>query len=213
MIQFVTGGLEISLTVAIDFTGSNGDQDKSSSLHYISPTGALNAYEKAINGVGNILEAYDSDKKYPVYGFGAKTRTPEGDWGIVQHCFSLSAEKEVDGVSGILKAYKECLPKLLFSGPTLFTPLINKVTELAAGLNCSQSNQKYLVLLIITDGEINDMETTKTAIIRASDQPMSIIIVGVGSANFSSMDALDSDKQLVSGGGKTSKRDNVQFVP
>jgi hypothetical protein len=41
---------------------------------------------------------------------------------------------------------------------------------------------------------------------------MSIIIVGVGSADFSGMEALDSDKQLLSAGGKTSERDIVQFV-
>ena len=148
-----------------------------------------------------------------MFGFGAKTRTPMGDWGVVQHCFFLTNDKEAVGVNGILQAYKEILPTLLFSGPTLFTPLINKASDLAAGLNCSQSNQKYLVLLIITDGEINDLETTKAAIIQASEQPMSIIIIGVGSASFASMDALDCDKQLLSHAGKSSKRDNVQFVP
>jgi hypothetical protein len=51
----------------------------------------------------------------------------------------------------------------------------------------SQQQQKYLVLLIITDGEINDLNQTIDAIIRASHQPLSIIIVGVGSADFSSM--------------------------
>jgi len=37
--QFLTGGCEISLIAAIDYTGSNGDPDLPSSLHYISPTG------------------------------------------------------------------------------------------------------------------------------------------------------------------------------
>jgi len=39
--QFITGGCEISLIAAIDYTGSNGDPDMPSSLHYISPTGIL----------------------------------------------------------------------------------------------------------------------------------------------------------------------------
>jgi hypothetical protein len=29
-----------------------------------------NPYEQAIIEVGNILEQYDSDKRYPVFGFG-----------------------------------------------------------------------------------------------------------------------------------------------
>jgi len=36
--------------------------------------------------------------------------------------------------------------------------------------------------------------------------------VGVGRADFSSMDELDSDKGLLRGGGKVAARDIVQFV-
>lgn len=48
--------------------------------------------------------------------------------------------------------------------------------------------------------------------IAASQQPMSVIIIGVGDADFSAMDALDSDKELLSYGGQTAIRDIVQFV-
>lgn len=41
---------------------------------------------------------------------------------------------------------------------------------------------------------------------------MSIIIIGIGNADFSEMDALDSDKQLLSYNGQTASRDIVQFV-
>jgi len=40
------------------------------------------------------------------------------------------------------------------------------------------------VLLILTDGEITDMESTVHAIVSASGQPLSIVIVGVGKADF-----------------------------
>jgi len=43
----------------------------------------------------------------------------------------------------------------------------------------------YFVLLIITDGVITDMPQTVQAVIEASYLPMSIIIVGVGNADFS----------------------------
>jgi len=63
------------MTVAIDFTGSNGDPKHHDSLHYFDPAHpqTLNQYESAIWPVGNILEAYDSDKKFLVLGFGAIT--------------------------------------------------------------------------------------------------------------------------------------------
>jgi len=70
------------------------------------------------------------------------------------------------------------------------------------------------VLLIITDGVISDMADTKRAIVYASALPYSIIIVGVGSADFSAMDALDCDSGLLRDQeGHVAQRDIVQFVP
>ena len=68
------------------------------------------------------------------------------------------------------------------------------------------------MLLIITDGIITDLDATKQAVIRASVLPLSIIIVGVGSEDFSAMDELDSDDELLSHHGRTAQRDIVQFV-
>jgi hypothetical protein len=48
----------------------------------------------------------------------------------------------------------------------------------------SQHNQKYTICLIITDGTINDFEQTADEIVAASKLPVSIIIVGVGDADF-----------------------------
>ena len=69
--------------------------------------------------------------------------------------------------------------------------------------------QKYSVLLIITDGEINDMEATKAALVQAAQQPLSVVVVGVGSANFASMKQLDNLNLVLSNG---TKRDLVEFV-
>lgn len=212
--DFIVGGCELSLIVAIDFTGSNGDPKMPQSLHYVDTTGvAKNQYQEAILSVGTIVEAYDTDKKFPVYGFGARCRQPNGEYSQVQHCFPVfGGGFEVDGVSGILQAYQAGVQNVMFSGPTLFAPLITNAITHTASMGCSQSNQKYNILLILTDGVINDMDATKAAIIQASTQPMSIIIIGVGNADFSEMRDLDSDGKMLSYGGKTATRDIVQFV-
>ena len=57
------------------------------------------------------------------------------------------------------------------------------------------------------------MDATKRAIVENSNLPFSIIIVGVGGADFDSMDALDSDDALLEWNGKQAVRDIVQFVP
>lgn len=70
------------------------------------------------------------------------------------------------------------------------------------------------MLLIITDGEITDLDQTKQAIVNSSKLPMSIIIVGVGEADFKAMEVLDGDKGVLkSPSGEPVARDIVQFVP
>lgn len=81
---------------------------------------------------------------------------------------------------------------------------------------CSHSArpQKYSVLLVLTDGVVSDMAETRAAIVRASRLPMSIIIVGVGNADFSDMRLLDGDDgPLRCPKGVPAARDIVQFVP
>ena len=98
--------------------------------------------------------------------------------------------------------------KIKFDGPTYFAPLIAKCREIS-----SANPTSYLVFLILTDGEINDIEDTIDGVVLASALPISIVIVGVGFEKFSSMQKLDADvNQLRSRAGELAKRDIVQFV-
>lgn len=51
------------------------------------------------------------------------------------------------------------------------------------------------------------------AIIAASALPLSIIIIGIGNADFGAMETLDADTVALSAGGVRAARDIVQFVP
>ena len=69
-------------------------------------------------------------------------------------------------------------------------------------------------MVILTDGAITDMENTVAEIVRLSVLPCSIIIIGLGGADFTSMEQLDGDQGgLVDSSGVKAKRDIVQFVP
>lgn len=102
---------------------------------------------------------------------------------------------------------------MILSGPTHFAPLIVEATRLAIAGRCSQDAPHYTILLLLTDGVINDVDATKKAIIRASEFPISIIIIGIGEADFTAMNILDGDDALLSCDGISAKRDIVQFVP
>ena len=166
-----------------------------------------NPYTEVIRSVGSVLQFYDFDKKYPVFGFGAKPSASS----VADHCILLS--DEAIGVPGILDVYKEHVTNLVFSGPTIFTNVILKTCSLAKTLVQNPDQQAYMILLIITDGTINDMGNTIDAIVKASQLPMSIIIVGVGPADFTDMRQLDGDKtSLKDRKGNHAVRDIVQFV-
>ncbi|KAG5044339.1 hypothetical protein JHK87_008254 [Glycine soja] len=212
-IDYISSGFELNFMVAVDFTASNGNPQHSDSLHYIDAYGRLNSYQKAIMEVGEVIQFYDSDRQFPAWGFGGKI-----PGGTVSHCFNLNGNpgaSEVVGVEGIMDAYVSALSSVTLSGPTLFGPVINMAAQTAAQSLTSVNSTKYYVLLIITDGVVTDLQETINALVKASDLPLSILIVGVGSADFTSMEVLDADngRQLESSTGRVATRDMVQFVP
>ncbi|XP_074439976.1 copine-8 isoform X2 [Larus michahellis] len=207
-LDYIKGGTQINFTVAIDFTASNGNPSQPTSLHYMNPY-QLNAYGMALKAVGEIIQDYDSDKMFPALGFGARL-PPDGR---VSHEFALNGNPQnpyCHGIDGVMEAYYRSLKSVQLYGPTNFAPVINHVARYAASV---KDGSQYFVLLIITDGVISDMAQTKESIVNASKLPMSIIIVGVGPAEFDAMEELDGDVVRISSRGKFAERDIVQFVP
>ncbi|XP_014194326.1 copine-9-like isoform X3 [Simochromis diagramma] len=207
-VDFIRGGTQLNFTVAIDFTASNGNPSQPTSLHYMSPY-QMNAYAMALKAVGEIIQDYDSDKLFPAYGFGAKL-PPDGK---ISHAFPLNFNSENPncvGIEGVLEAYFQSLRTVQLYGPTNFAPVINQVARSAAEVT---DGSQYFVLLMITDGVISDMAQTKEAVVNAASLPMSVIIVGVGPAEFDAMEELDGDEVRVSSRGRFAERDIVQFVP
>ena len=208
-VDYLFGGCEICFLVAIDFTQSNGDPRDPRSLHYIDPLGRPNAYQTAIQVVGGVLQYYDTDKQFPCWGFGGKP-----DRRTLSHCFPLNNNAynpEVNGIEGIMAIYSQAVCTVELYGPTYFAPVVNMAATIASQ---QSAHQKYFVLLIITDGAILDLQDTVKAVVAASHLPLSLLIVGVGNADFTAMDFLDSDKKkLTTQDGRVAVRDIVQFVP
>jgi hypothetical protein len=145
--DYIRGGCQINLMVAIDFTASNGRQDIPQSLHFIGAQ-RDNEYQQAIRAVASVLAPYDSDQMIPVYGFGARL-PPDGH---VSHCFPLNfndSNPEVYGVQGILDVYRYSLGQVQLYGPTNFSSFLDKAIDVAVGTT-SQETQSYFILLVIT---------------------------------------------------------------
>ena len=152
--------------------------------------------------------------KVPVFGFGGKPSFPEFTSSQIPYCFPCTGNitsSEVVGLSGIMEVYAYALQHVMLSGPKLFAPLIKQSANVAK-LNKRKKNGAYSILLILTDGEIHDETETIDTIVAAAYLPLSIVIVGVGPADFKKMEILDRSDELVSSQGKKCVRDFVQFV-
>ena len=203
--------MQINLTVAIDFTGSNGLPSAPNSLHYLGPN--ANQYETAIRACGDIVAYYDYDQKFPAFGFGGKFYgNPQ-----VDHCFPLNCnpnDPEIYGIDGILQAYRTVLNNCQLFGPTYFHFFIDRLNAQVKEEVARENYNNYNILMILTDGIIEDMDETINSLVEASFLPISIIIIGIGNADFSNMDVLDADDEpLIDSNGRKADRDLVQFVP
>ncbi|XP_077546752.1 copine-8-like isoform X2 [Haemaphysalis longicornis] len=207
-LDYISGGMQMHFTVAVDFSSSNGEPKDPTSLHFLDPE-RPNAYMTAIQAVGEVIQDYDSDKRFPALGFGARL-PPDGR---VSHEFFLNgSETDPDcvGVEGVLESSRKTLQRVQLSESSNLSPVIRHVAKLASS---HADGKSYFVLLIITDGGISDMKQTRKAIVDACALPMSIVIVGVGNCDFSDMKVLDGDERRLSSGSRQAKRDIVQFVP
>jgi hypothetical protein len=133
-------------------------------------------------------------------------------------CFNINFKEDpnIQYVDNIMTEYYACLDKIYFSGPTHFAPIINKIIS---DIKKEDDILEYHVLMILTDGKIDDFQETVDALVEGSFLPLSVIIIGIGDSEenkkaFEIMEKLDGDEfPLISSNGKKRQRDLVQFVP
>ena len=218
-LDYLNSGVRLGLSIGIDFTGSNGHPYDYDSLHRTKdPTNpdnpnnskGPNDYERAIYSCGTIVAYYDYDQLFPVFGFGAIINPNETEANM---CFNINFkdDPQIYTINNILVEYQKCLERIVFAGPTCFSPIIKKVIDM---INAKNNIMEYEILMILTDGVINDMDETIDALVEGSFLPLSVIIIGIGDADFSNMNILDGDDiPLISRKGVKRMRDLVQFVP
>ena len=214
-IDYLRSGTTLNTVVAVDFSSSNGALASPNSLHAIHQDGAMNEYQKAIYCVCQILLNYDYDQQTAMLGFGAIPNYPELKSKTSADCFPMSGsfeQQQAQGLQGVMDIYYHALQNVELAGPTNFGTVIKETMNICEA-NRNANNGVYTILLIVTNGKVEDMEETKNLIVKAAALPLSIIIVGVGNGDFTKMEILDGDKGLTNSKGEKAKRDLVQFVP
>ena len=217
-ISYLRSGMNINLTIGIDFTGSNGAYTDYRSYHYLN--NGMNDYEKAIRSCGDILAYYDDDQLFPCFGFGfAFKNSNQKSLSGKYNCFNYPINMNTDDpnihlIDNVLVEYRKFITQVRLSGPTNFAPMIRDLNNEVKDNLRNGKTMEYNILLILTDGQISDLYDTIDEMVEASFLPISVIIVGIGNGDFTSMDILDADENpLFDRRGRKADRDLVQFVP
>jgi len=180
-------GMNVAFDIAVDYTGSNKDPTDPESLHTFNLD--ENLYCRAITSCGNILKEYDSDQLFPIFGFGG---VPSGGTGV-SHCFNLNGKKDpnVEGIEGLIQTYIDSLKGVQLVGPTYFQYILKSVIDIAKNVKKKKDEPlTYHIFMILTDGKIDDFDKTKELCVEAAKLGISLIIVGIGEADFGKMDIL-----------------------
>ncbi|GIQ87798.1 hypothetical protein KIPB_009910, partial [Kipferlia bialata] len=157
-------------------------------------TNGESPYERVIRLVGPALESFDDDKQIPTFRFGCSQTRDQSTLPL-----ALSGVANCFGYQGVLDCYRASIPHLTFSGPTTMAPMIDEA------IRTVQQTGEYHILLILTDGDMSSPRTDAAAVVRASNFPISIVVVGLGDGPFEVMEQFDDklpERQF----------DNFQFV-
>lgn len=203
--MYLDAGMELALDVFVDFTDSNRGPPN---LHDTS-TSQPSSYEKALGSVVKVLakEVPTLGQHVGMYGFGANLKQTELKKSFCP-CFKLC--QNAVPLGDILGAYRKAMPWLEFGlEGTYFAPILEQSMHKAREL----PPNRYLLVLILTDGDLCDFLSVCDLLVGCSRLPLSVTIVGLGKGDFSLMRRLDdNDMLMLDSQGRRTERDLVTFV-
>lgn len=192
-------GLKSSdLIIAVDFTESNllkgAHTFEGRSLHYLDKTGRVrNPYQTVISAITRVFERFDDDDSIPAFGFGGFPDRP-----MEKRYFSLVEGRGCE-LDEVLQRYFVTASTMELNAPASFVPVIYEAIKMAT------KTCRYHILIIISNGHIDDFASVRRAIVEASKYPISIVMIGVGDGPWTTMQEFDDqlpERQF----------DNFQFV-
>lgn len=92
-----------------------------------------------------------------MYGFGAAIPPYTNR---ASHCFALNGNifnPRVNGIPEVIEHYKKAIQNVNLYGPTNFADILHEFNSMTEQANVNQYNQKFNIMLIITDGIISDL--------------------------------------------------------
>lgn len=125
------------------------------------------------------------------------------------------------GTQGVLDAYRTVFETdLIMSGPTSTQSVIRAAATRSkkfynTQLQTRSASVPYCILLILTDGIVHDLQATKELVrsCRELQLPLSVIVVGIGRADFTEFHSWNEESSESRGRFKFVEFRQYQFDP
>ncbi|XP_065898758.1 copine-8-like [Dysidea avara] len=202
MHDYFKNGFSVKLTVAMDFTASNGKQTSPDSLHYFTEYQDNNEYIYCLKTLRLLMDECNYNSSIAAYGFGGHSC----DSKTTSSCTALNENPDnpnIDGIENVIKAYKDHLKSIELDGPADCSAILDKAIEQAL-ISVSREDKIYHHLVILTNNVMTDKSLPVEKLVLTSGLPLFITIVGIGGSDFSKMSELN-DSVIV--------QDVAKFVP
>jgi hypothetical protein len=215
LLDFLAAGLKLNLVVGIDWTETESDRgqfSKSFTLH--GKDGGKTKYTDAVSAVLPILLPSMHSQSMAAYGSGGRMI------GVGSSKFFPLTRKadqvEVSSVAKLIEEYFACFDHVSLDRHSSLAPLVAEISKMVLERTKAGIFDTYTVLVIFTHGQIEDKQSFAHELVRASTLPLSIIVVGLGKGEFSSLRALDDPKKYglprSAITGETAERDVLTLV-
>ena len=141
--------------------------------------------------VESISDALLKKQKNPKIGFLGFSALKDG-CRITSFAFNQSERNSsVCSTGEVLELYKKLYPTLEPTKPTRIEPVIERV-RLMIKYQDRNKPKVYSLLVVLTDGDIQDQHGCIDKIVECSSEPLSIVFVGIGLSNFHKLEFLES---------------------
>jgi Copine/C2 domain len=207
-LQYLNGGLEIDLVVAVDCAAALDHKDEKKACHLHNGKWNNN-YQMALEEIGSLVEPYSRSNYFNMWGFNAQVSFEDAE-----NVFVMS--DKVAGSQGLLKTYDNYLMGgnrfMARHQESHLGPLINKA--MFRSIKETGKRHCYGLLCILTSGDVTDLEATVDAVLRAAtDAPISIVFVGCECGNLDKVKGyFDKKKVQRSISGIRLSRDVTSFT-
>ena len=207
-LQYLNGGSELRLHIAVDCGAAIDHADGSAATHFMHGKW-MNNYQAVIEKIGCILESYSSNLPFSMKGYNATA-----DVNQTENFFNMGSD--ILGKDGLLKTYEKYLLRgnrfLRRSDKSILAPLVREI--IFESIQATKTHRCYSVLFILTSGLVSDLQETVNALLRAAtDALLSVVFIGCEEYDLDGLKGYYSkEKVRRSTGGIRLSRDITTFV-